>query len=289
MARHACYPVIQHDDCPFCSVVVHIDQAGYPRMEESGVPQHSNDVLAVPDSLLKSVSHSDGSAHAKTCVHGRRRRQRAQGVTSDITHDRLLELIEYVKQSSVRTSGAHERRPARSICRISLGFGRFSQRQPECFPYHVGAVFALYGEHILASGKLYTHSSYLFLKEWVPLLYHVELIHSGSEILYQLFRYRIDEPHLQHTGIRHRVFHILIADTTGNDADRRISHLDPIYLHGITVGCHLSHSLFLCHVELLRHGRHGHILLDILLVRDPFPFCPLAYLHDSSGMGYPGI
>ena len=60
---HACDPVVQDDNGSFRCVVVHIYQTGDTGVEEGGVAQYGNCVLAASNGFFKSVSHGYGAAH----------------------------------------------------------------------------------------------------------------------------------------------------------------------------------------------------------------------------------
>ena len=249
-------------------------------MEERRVSENRNDVLAVTDRLFKSVCHGYGCSHAQACIHRRCRRQGSECIASDISQHCFLQLAENMEETSVRTSGAHERRSSRCIVYRCV----FGKRSSECCSEHIGTVFALYREHVLSACELYAHGSDLFLEVRVAFFYNVKLIYCGCKILYHFLRDRIDQPHLEYAHVRHCLFNVLVAYAARDDSYGGVAHFHPVDFHGAAVLRDSVHALFLSHVQLFCHGRHRNVFLYVFLVRDSVLFFSFTELHDSSGV-----
>ena len=208
----------------------------------------------------------------------------------------------------MRTSGTKKRRSSSCFCRRRI----FScsrririccslcYRTAEGLSDHVGAVFSLNGEQILAACQFDPHCPDLFFEERVTFFDDIQLVYFCCKGFDHGFRDRIDHAHFQYADFRQRFFDILIADAACDDADLRIVEFNNVERQAISfsgrgVGLHAEsdvrrvlcdsiHTLLLCDMQFSGHRRHCHVLLDVLFIRDTIFFGSFAQLNDTAGM-----
>ena len=212
----------------------------------------------------------------------------------------------------MRTACAKKRRSARCVGACRCAFLKavhacLRQFDAKSLADHVGAVLTLDGEQFFASVDRNAGRADLLLQERVAFFNHVELVDFACEGCDFCERQWIDNAQFEDTGIRQRFLDVLVADATGDDADFRIvqfffieriafdrrsefirteRHAD----HDVAgIFRDLRQTLLLLHMIDSRHGRHSHVLAEVLLIRNDLVLLALSFLHDPSRMGDPRV
>ena len=146
---HAGDRVIQDDYGGIALIVRNICKAGHTGMHESGIADDSDRLILalLAEGLVKAVDGADGSAHAQGHIHGAQRSNRTQSIASDISQNGDIVLLQGVKQTSVRTSGAHN---GGSDGQGLIQSDKLCALAGQLLGNHVLGVFSLHGEDILA-------------------------------------------------------------------------------------------------------------------------------------------
>ena len=186
--------------------------------------------------FIESVQAGNGRAHADGRVDGGKRRGGAQRIAADVAEDRQLVLFQRIKQTSVRTARAHDRRTARD-CFIQLLAGM--DRHTELFRHIILAELADAAEQLLAGDVLYADGAAMRFNNSVQLFDNDDLFNAFREFLNFFYRQGIDHAELQNrVAVTADLLDVLIAGRRRDEADGMVGSV----LHAVDL-CRLSPCL----------------------------------------------
>ena len=265
MSRHAGYGVVQDDHGGIGLVICNIGKAGHTGMHECGITDNGHSLFLCFRSahFVKAVKRTYGSAHAKGHLNGRKRRNRTEGVASDISEHSALILLECKEKTSVRASRAHNRGSAGDLILHFVPRGNFFS---ECLCDKILREFIADGKEFFTL-HFYSERFNMIFYDGIKLFHNIELVNLCRKVFYKLYGKRIYHSQLKYADrIAEHFLHILERCGRCDDTDLFSALKNLVYRCGLGILAKLRRSLFNEGMTLFGIAGHHDILCYILFI-----------------------
>ena len=163
-----------------------------------------------------TMCHRDRGAHVDASMHSRKRCERTQRITTNITHDQRFHAAQLTEHHTMRTSGAKRRRTTGQIFGCLLSSRKFTT---ECSLDDAYRQLTFRGNATRRSRNSNSRCTHCFGQIRRAFFHHIYRINALRKISKRLLRKRPRNTQFENGSIWQSLANVLIRSTRANDAN----------------------------------------------------------------------